>query len=140
MSDLQGAEEQKGFFSKIMSFFGKSDLEQKVRSHGIKLSLSRSAKRNVQEISKESPLLVREELNVLTMEKLLQLRTAMRHQIYLLENEMQELEEERRAEKKENKDLKKEFKDLEENLKKLLRPWVNRYPHSDEFTRAYLIN
>ena len=123
-----------------MNFFGKSDLEEKMKNHGIKLNLTRSAKRNVQQISKESPLLVWEELDILSMEKLSQLRTAMRHQIYMLKNEMEELQEEKRAKKKENKDLKKEFKDLEKNLKKLLRPWVNRYPHSEDFTRAYLIN
>ena len=123
-----------------MACFGKCDLEQKLADHGLRIKLSRSAKRRVEQISKLSPLLVWEELNVLTMAKLFQLRTAMRNKIYLLKCEMAELQEEKLAKTTENTELRKESKNLEEGLKKVLTPWVNRYPHSDDIIRAFLIN
>ena len=123
-----------------MNFFGKSDLEQKLAAHGLKLKLNKATKRSVQQISKNSPLLLWEELNVLSIEKLHELKTALKNEILSLKSEMVELQKEKMAMKTENEELRKESKDLEENVKRMLRPWINRYPHSDELTRAYLIN
>ena len=137
---LQRPEEKKGFISSILNFFSKTDLDKKLAVHGLKTKLDRSAKRRVQQISKSSPLILQEELNVLSMETLFQLRTILRNKTYLLKCELKDLQIDKLMIKKENTELRKEFKDLEQTFKTILKPWKNRYPDSDELTRAYLIN
>ena len=120
--------------------FGKSDLEHKLAAHGLKAKLSKSALRNVQTISKESDLLSWEELSILGTEKLKELEKSLEEEISFLNVEMMNLQEERQLMAAENSTLKNEAKDLEETVKRMLRPWINRYPNSDDFTRAYLLN
>ena len=125
---------------RIKTFFGKSDLENKLATHGIKAKVSKAKLRALHNISKNSSLLVTEELNALSIDKLRELRNAFDKEISKLNSDMKQLLEEKHVMAEENNILKNESKDLEENIKKMLRPWVNRYPHSDELTRAYLIN
>lgn len=131
---------EKGFLSGVTTLFGKSCFEQKLKTHGVKVKLSKSSKRSIQQISQTSPLMLFEELSLLTVEKLKELAHALNSEIKSINSEMLELQEEKVAMATENEELKKESKALEEKVKKMLRPWINRYPHSDELTRAYLIN
>ena len=125
---------------RIKIFFGKSDLENKLATHGIKAKVSKAKRRALRDISKNSKLLAAEELNALSIDILRELRKAFDREISRLNSDMKQLLEEKHVMAKKNNTLQKESKDLEENVKKMLRPWVNRYPHSDELTRAYLLN
>ena len=126
--------------ARIKIFFGKSDLENKLATHGIKAKVSNAKRRALHDISKKSKLLAAEELNALSIDILRELRKAFDREISKLNSDMKQLQEEKHIMADKNNRLQRESKDLEENVKKMLRPWVNRYPHSDELTRAYLIN
>lgn len=123
-----------------MEYFGKSCFELKLEAHGVNVKLDKTAKRSLYQISQISPMMLKEELELLTIEKLTELQKALMDEMNSIKKEMAELQEENLNMTTKNEVLTSKSKDLAENVKKVLRPWINRYPNSDELTRAYLIN
>ncbi len=133
-------EEANGIIDCVKACFGKTIFEKKLASFGVRARVNKASMRMLENESKESDLLTRGELSVLSCEKLGELKKSMEKEITALNTEMMQLLEEQHVMSSENELLKKESKDLEESVRKITHPWVNRYPHSDDLTRAFLLS
>lgn len=120
--------------------FRKSNLEEKLTTYGIRVHIKSAKLRRVQNVSNQSDLLVPAELVLLSNNKLEELKKALENEVSKVNVEMMQLLEEQQVTSSENGSLADSSKELEEQVKKMTRPWVNRYPNSAALTRVLLLS
>lgn len=80
------------------------------------------------------------ELSHFTVSQLVQIRDAMECRIKELRTEMEGVNEENERHSSDKDGLKKTVVNFEELALRVMKPWVNSMPHSDEMTRVMLLN
>ena len=80
------------------------------------------------------------ELQYFNVSQLQTIHDAMRNKIDTLSKEMAELNEENERHSSDKDGLKMTVINFEELALRVMKPWVNSMPHSDEMTRVMLLN
>lgn len=122
----------------------KSSLERKLEYHGIKIKVEHKRKKihpvESEENKNDSDKFTRQELLILSNHQLELIMDTFESCIKRLSKELTELTEENERHADDKTGLKMTVQRLEELALRVMKPWVNKMPHSDEMTRVMLLN